>query len=259
MPATDSLFTFNETAARAYAARCLRRHAAGHYPPYSDGITDPAWPDEDRAVPWNWNPRETWDRDDLPGIEDIIPDGVACGAISCPPGTTVYLITMAGDPITYQWDVPADGAGFALRTPHFEKLSNIGSGRRGGHAIVDLLAEAAAAASGMFREYRGDTPAGLYTRAQVTGALNTSADLIGEFLNPEDIESSDTIVDTSILDLAVNTSGYLLDHPGAGLDEVIAASYTDVDPDFGDLEEDPERGSAAWNAAVVRTVRGWFD
>ena len=158
--------------------------------------------------------------------------------------------------------------------------------------------------------------AGVYIREQLSAALNTAANLIGDMLNPEGIETSDTIYDTSVLDLPVNVTAQLLDHPDwqhdgdGGLGRAIAAAYTDVRPDFGTIEvprwnrhandigdhcpwlgelipagyndgtgeprcpagcrasspagrdsqlADPEPGSPAWNAAVVATVRGWFE
>lgn len=100
-----------------------------------------------------------------------------------------------------------------------------------------------------------------YTRDEVVAALNAAADQTAEDSNPEGWETSDTIWTDDVLNLAVNAAGYLLDHPGAGLDEIIPAQYTDVEPDLGELPEgtrEPVKGSPDWDAAVVSTVCGWI-
>lgn len=100
-----------------------------------------------------------------------------------------------------------------------------------------------------------------YTKEQVSAALNAAADLARELVNPEDTESSETILADDTLNLAVNLAGYLLDHPDASTDEAIVASYTDVvisEYDLPDGEAVPERGGARWNELVVSQVRSWF-
>jgi hypothetical protein len=145
---------------------------------------------------------------------------------------------------------------------------------------------------------------GVFTYAQVSAALNDGVGLIGGLLNPDGVETGDTIRDASILDLAVNVTAHLLGNPGATLDEAIAACYTNVRPRFDDLgqhwnqhandigdycgnsgkpvpadyddgtddprcpagcrasvpedDDQPQTGSAAWNAAVAATVKAWF-
>ena len=101
----------------------------------------------------------------------------------------------------------------------------------------------------------------IYTRDQVLAVVNRAADLAAEVGNPSGEEYSGSIRDTSLLDLAVNLVSYLVDHPKATLDEAIAATYTDVQPEFYDLDEDelkPEPGSPEHNAAIVETVKGWL-
>jgi hypothetical protein len=105
-----------------------------------------------------------------------------------------------------------------------------------------------------------------YTRDEVTAALNAGANLAQE----HEYEDSDTIRMDDAVNLAVNAGLYLLDHPDASLDEIIVASYTDVELDiyeFRDLVSDgsgvsneplPEKGTPQWNAALVRKVKGWL-
>lgn len=107
---------------------------------------------------------------------------------------------------------------------------------------------------------------GLYDRKRVEAALSTAADAVRELLNPEDTENSDTIMADDTLNLMVNAAVYLLDHPDADIDDVIAAQYTDVTLDDYDFEgivpegtPVPEKGSQEWNKAVARKVRGWFE
>jgi hypothetical protein len=109
-----------------------------------------------------------------------------------------------------------------------------------------------------------------YTRAEVVSALNQAADMASDLLNPEEIESSETIANDDVINMVVNLVGGLLDHPEMDTDQIIALQYKDTDPCFQDdelipvftafgsvVEREPERGSAAWNAALVRTVKGW--
>jgi hypothetical protein len=100
-------------------------------------------------------------------------------------------------------------------------------------------------------------------KEQVTTALNTAADLVRAVMVPDDHEDSDTVLLDDTLNLLVNTAGYLLDHPGASLDEVIVQCYGGGDvalTAFYGMPEDrkPARGSAEWDAAVIEEVRGWL-
>jgi hypothetical protein len=99
-----------------------------------------------------------------------------------------------------------------------------------------------------------------YTRDEFTAMLNAAADEVTDF----DYEDSHVIWTQDVANLTVNCAGYLADHPGAELDDVIAASYADDfgedDLDFDDLPEDaeiPAKGSPAWNAALTEKVCGW--
>lgn len=99
----------------------------------------------------------------------------------------------------------------------------------------------------------------VYTRAEVERAVNGAADLVAEL--HEGYESSETVEQDDTVNLVVNAAGYLLDHPDASLDEVIANEYSDVEPSIYDLdegEEMPEKGSARWNELLVKVVRGWL-
>lgn len=142
---------FSEPAARALAARYLRRHADGFYPvtrgPES-GWQDPA-PDEAAGFGGGWSPASVQDHEELPRIEDIIRDAVDCGALILPPGMFLYLITIAGDPHTYVWQAGQNGAGFCLCSPHFEQVRHLGDGSRGARAITAIIREAAAAANAL--------------------------------------------------------------------------------------------------------------
>ena len=97
---------------------------------------------------------------------------------------------------------------------------------------------------------------------QVNTALNAAADIVRKLMIPDDHEDSDTIALDDTLNLMVNTAGYLLEHPGASLDEVIAKCYGDsVTPVvFYGMPEDrkPARGSPEWDAAVIDEVKGWL-
>ena len=111
----------------------------------------------------------------------------------------------------------------------------------------------------------GELPAKVeprYTRSQVEDALDRAAELVAN--THDGYETSDTLLQDDAVNLVVNTAGYLLDHPGAGLDEVIPVCYDDVTlgrSDFEDLttdEREPERGTPAWNEALVDKVLGWL-
>jgi hypothetical protein len=95
---------------------------------------------------------------------------------------------------------------------------------------------------------------------QVTTALNTAADLVRKLMVPDDYEYSDTIRLDDTLNLLVNAAGYLLEHPGASLNEIIVKCYgVNVEPFYG-MPEDrkPAKGSPEWNAAVIEEVKGWL-
>ncbi|MGH3403343.1 MAG: hypothetical protein ACRDRJ_12735 [Streptosporangiaceae bacterium] len=139
----------SEPAARALAARYLRRHAAGFYPvtrgPES-GWQDPA-PGEAAGCGPGWSPANAWDHEELPRIEDIVLDAVECGALILPPGMFLYLITIAGDPHAYVWQVGWNGTGFCLCSPHFGQVRHLGGGNCGARAITAIIGEAAAVAN----------------------------------------------------------------------------------------------------------------
>lgn len=93
-----------------------------------------------------------------------------------------------------------------------------------------------------------------YTRAEVERAVNDAANLIAEL--HDGYESSETIEQDDTVNLVVNAAGYLLDHPDASLDEVIASVYTDVtlnEEDLDDDEEMPEKGSAGVAGVKIYT------
>jgi hypothetical protein len=99
-----------------------------------------------------------------------------------------------------------------------------------------------------------------YTSGEFSAMLNAAADGVTDF----DYEDSDVIWTQDVANLTVNVAGYLLEHPGAELDEIIPASYaidfSEDDLDFDDLPEDaeiPAKGSPAWNAALTEKVCGW--
>jgi hypothetical protein len=95
-----------------------------------------------------------------------------------------------------------------------------------------------------------------FSRDIIEGLLNAAADAVSE----ADYEDSEVIWTQDVANLTVNCAAWLLDHPGADLDEIIPAQYTDVEPDFCDLPEEapePEQGSPEWNAGVTTAVLGW--
>jgi hypothetical protein len=103
----------------------------------------------------------------------------------------------------------------------------------------------------------------LYTREEVLDVLNAGAN-IAQGMHTE--ETDETVYADDMVNLAVNAAEYLLDHPDADTDEVIAAQYTDVTlytEDFGLGRDDtaplPEKGSPEWDEAVVLKVRSWFE
>lgn len=119
--------------------------------------------------------------------------------------------------------------------------------------------------------YGTNRPERRFTRDEVTTALGKAANLMQDI--HDSYEDGDTLAADATVDLALNAAGYLLEHPGATLDEAIISSYGDVveldGADFRDSElvldsqfhEDlvpPEKGSDAWEAALVRKVLGWL-
>jgi hypothetical protein len=100
-----------------------------------------------------------------------------------------------------------------------------------------------------------------YTREEISAAFNAGANLAQE----HEYEDTDTIRMDDAVNLAVNAGLYLLDHPGATLDEIIPASYAEVELDMDDFEDfdpnnepTPVMGTPRWNAALVRKVKGWL-
>jgi hypothetical protein len=86
--------------------------------------------------------------------------------------------------------------------------------------------------------------AGLFTRDEVSTALNQAARQFRQVGNPGGIETGDTLAARDDADLLVNLAGQALAHPGIGLDEAIYAAYADagLDPDFDGL------GLSVWNS-----------
>ena len=116
-------FTLDETKARAFLARALRRYAED----LGEGEGDGAAPGE------NWQLEPGWDlnklfRDDLSNVEDLIYHARHCGALACPPGVDIELITDANDygDWSYQWRVGFESAQFALCNPYREDFKHIG-------------------------------------------------------------------------------------------------------------------------------------
>jgi hypothetical protein len=106
----------------------------------------------------------------------------------------------------------------------------------------------------------------LYARQEVLDAIGTAANMATQ---AHEYESSETIAADDAVNLTVHAAGYLLDHPDASLEEIILTCYDDVTLDEGDFEDDeltyrltgssmPEKGTPAWNAALVRKVLGWL-
>lgn len=101
-----------------------------------------------------------------------------------------------------------------------------------------------------------------YTRTEVEEALNQAANLVQD--ENGGYEDSTSLAVDSAADLVVNVAGHLLDHPGATLEDAIAACYQDVTleaADFEDLvtgERVPVKGTSGWNEALVEKVLGWL-
>jgi hypothetical protein len=81
-----------------------------------------------------------------------------------------------------------------------------------------------------------------WTDEEVTKAMNAGADRV---LDDEGTGLSDR--DRDLINLVVNAQGYVLDHPDATLDDVIEATYTDVDR------------RAYGGMSLPDIVRGWLD
>jgi len=85
---------------------------------------------------------------------------------------------------------------------------------------------------------------GLFTREEVSTALNQAARQFRQVGNPHGIETGDTLAARDDADLLVGLAGQALAHPGIGLDDAIYAAYTDagLEPDFDGL------GLSVWNS-----------
>jgi hypothetical protein len=92
------------------------------------------------------------------------------------------------------------------------------------------------------------TPEPAYTREQVVAAINDAANVTGKLMHgEEDGESSKTIAADDAMNMVVNVAGYLLDHPGADLDEIILSEY-------GDARDENET-----DADLIERVKSWFE
>jgi hypothetical protein len=146
----------------------------------------------------------------------------------------------------------------ATRTPEqvlAVALSGWDDGMGTSGMITDVLA-ALDSAGYAITDVSPDGP-GHYTREQVSAAVNGAADLLPE----HDYEDTGTIAQDDAVNLVVNAALYLLDHPGASVDEVIAAQYASVeiyDEDLDDGEGIPEKGSPRWNELVTAKVLRWL-
>jgi hypothetical protein len=100
-----------------------------------------------------------------------------------------------------------------------------------------------------------------YTAEDFSAMLNAAAD----GLETEGCEDSDTIWTDTVANLVVNIAGYLLGHPDAELDEIIAYAWADLGDDidwpeqYDDTPDDqlPAKGTPAHTEAIVATVLGW--
>jgi hypothetical protein len=101
-----------------------------------------------------------------------------------------------------------------------------------------------------------------YTAGDFSAMLNAVAN---EWNGEDTYEDSDTIWEDTVVNLLVNCAGYLLEHPGASLEEVIAHAWADLDGDInwpeqydGTPEDElPAKGTPERNEAIVNTVLGW--
>jgi len=139
-------FTLDETKARAFLGRALRR-AAGDL---KEGEGEGA------ALGENWELEPGWDldrlfRDDLGHVEDLIYHARQCGALTCPAGHDIELLTDAteyGD-WSYQWRIGIEGAQFAICSRYREDFWHLGMSSermpkaKGSRAAWLVLTEAA--------------------------------------------------------------------------------------------------------------------
>jgi hypothetical protein len=98
-----------------------------------------------------------------------------------------------------------------------------------------------------------------FALSEVKSVLNRAANLVADVHDGH--ESSTTIAQDDAVNLTVNAVGYLLEHPDATLDEIIPASYADVEVQDWELDEGeavPEKGCPRWNQLVTAKVKGWL-
>lgn len=96
-----------------------------------------------------------------------------------------------------------------------------------------------------------------FSRDDVSAALNEAANVLSD----HETETTDTIAVDDAVNLLVNFTMHLLDHPGDGIEDAIIAQYADVELDDSDLaagEEMPGKGSDRWNELLVQRVLGWI-
>ena len=91
------------------------------------------------------------------------------------------------------------------------------------------------------------------TRDEAVAAYNALAEDAKAEYNPAGHENGDSIRSDSCGDLVVNLAVGFLDDPEATAYDVIAASWSDLDPADMPEEAGPER-----NAAIVAEVKSWF-
>jgi hypothetical protein len=73
-------------------------------------------------------------------------------------------------------------------------------------------------------------PPRLYTREEISAALNKGADMVLGRDGDDYCETSATIRDADLVNLTVNAIGEILDDPDISLDDVIGAAYS-TDPE----------------------------
>jgi hypothetical protein len=103
------------------------------------------------------------------------------------------------------------------------------------HALIDALQAAADSDSNdaklaagqncawllsRYHAYVGGLPAPMFTREEISQALNWAADEAQDIINPEGGESSDTIEADDIINLVVNLAGERLDGAETAADAV---------------------------------------
>lgn len=143
-------FGTDEAAARAYLARCVSRAAGAS--PGSSG------PDEAVAITPRWNPRRS---SALSLVRGLIREAVTAGAITCPRGHGLTLVTVSGDGWSaYQWVVAfPPGADFWVSSPCTQDPSCIGDGSRGADGALAILREAVKSGNAMLRACRAQAAA----------------------------------------------------------------------------------------------------